>query len=75
MAKFIWTTASGTWEVKADDEDRAFRTVIANRMAAGQTPEEAILSFRHNDALYEVDGEVSDAPFEGPLPEVGEDGV
>lgn len=59
----------------ADDEDRAFRTVIANRMAAGQTPEEAILSFRHNDALYEVDGEVSDAPFEGPLPEVGEDGV
>lgn len=69
MRQFIWTTASGTWTIEAESHDAAYRVAIANRIASGQTVREAVGWFTKDDTLEELDGAVTDAPYEGELPE------
>jgi hypothetical protein len=69
MATVIWTTASGCWTIEAASHDAAYRVAIANRMASGQTAREAVAWFNKDDTLEEVDGPVTDAPYEGELPD------
>lgn len=48
------------------------RVALANRVASGQTIEEAVSWFRKDDAVYEIDGAVTDAPWQGEIPDVPE---
>lgn len=69
MAQFVWITGHGAHLVEAKDRDEAYRKVIANRMAAGQTVEEAEAWFEKDDSLHEIDGLINNEPYVGPLSE------
>jgi hypothetical protein len=68
-SEFLWITAGGTWLIKAKDYEQAYRICIANRIKAGQTPEEAEKWFEHDDTLQpiEYNGTVTDSPYTGQL--------
>lgn len=66
---FVWEGAGGSWTIGAKDEDEAMRVAVANRMAAGQTAEEAIRWLRKADSITEIDGAVTDAPYQGEMPD------
>lgn len=69
MAQFVWVTGHGAHLLEAKDQDEAYRKVIANRMAAGQTVKDAEAWFEENDCLHEVSGSIENQPYTGPLSE------
>lgn len=56
--RFIWVCESGNWLIQAPTRELAYFRVIENRMAAGQTEEEATAWFNKDDQLLEIDGEL-----------------
>lgn len=70
MPKFVWTNGGdGGFEIDAPNEETAYRVAVAFRVSTGQTPEEAVRWYREHDQLIEVSGKLTNAPFEGELPD------
>ena len=73
--EYVWVVNDGdvAFTMEAANDEVAYRKAIAQRIADGATPEEAVRWFRDADQISQISGHLDVDPYDGDLP--GEDRI